>query len=67
VLTVAVAHAIVNGDSYGRAMKEFGRRYPAAGYGGSFFRRPSSMPSTNGSRCGFKGLTRTARPAGSDL
>lgn len=37
VLTVAVAHAILQGCSYFDAVREFGRRYPNAGYGGSFF------------------------------
>jgi ADP-ribosylglycohydrolase len=36
VLTVATAHAIVSGASYGSEYKRLGRRYPAAGYGGSF-------------------------------
>ena len=38
VLTVAVADAILNGRSYKEAILDFGRRYPNAGYGGSFFR-----------------------------
>jgi ADP-ribosylglycohydrolase len=38
VLTVATAHAILNGSSYGDAYREFGRRHPDAGYGGSFRR-----------------------------
>ncbi|MCB9419773.1 MAG: ADP-ribosylglycohydrolase family protein [Ardenticatenaceae bacterium] len=37
VLTVAVAYAILNGIDYGEAIQDFGRRYPNAGYGGSFF------------------------------
>lgn len=37
VLTVAVAYAILNGLDYGEAIQDFGRRYPNAGYGGSFF------------------------------
>jgi ADP-ribosylglycohydrolase len=36
VLTVAVAHAILFGRSYKESLKEIGRRYPQAGYGGSF-------------------------------
>jgi ADP-ribosylglycohydrolase len=36
VLTVAVAHAILTGRSYRQALMEIGRRYPHAGYGGSF-------------------------------
>ena len=38
VLTVAVAHAILTGRSYRQALMEIGRRYPHAGYGGSFIR-----------------------------
>ena len=38
VLTVAVAHAICSKTEYQTALKEFGRRYPTAGYGGSFRR-----------------------------
>ncbi len=37
VLTVAVAHAILEGTDYASSFKFFGRRYPSAGYGGSFF------------------------------
>lgn len=36
VLTVAVADAILSGRSYLDAVRDFGRRYPHAGYGGSF-------------------------------
>ncbi len=36
VLTVAVAQAILDGRSYLDAIVEYGRRYPYAGYGGSF-------------------------------
>lgn len=42
VLTVAVAHAILAGTSYVDAIRRFGRRYPHAGYGGSFIRWLSS-------------------------
>jgi ADP-ribosylglycohydrolase len=38
VLTVAVAEAILTGRSYLDAVREIGRRYPGAGYGGSFIR-----------------------------
>jgi len=38
VLTVAVADAIINRAAYDRALKNFGRRYPFAGYGSSFYR-----------------------------
>ena len=37
VLTVATAHAILTGTPYDTAYREFGRRYPKAGYGGSFY------------------------------
>lgn len=37
VLTVATAHAILTGVPYGDAYREFGRRYPAADYGGRFY------------------------------
>ena len=37
VLTVAVAQAILNKTDYGLSMKEFGRKYPHAGYGISFY------------------------------
>ncbi len=36
VLTVAVASAILEGDSYAESIREFGRHYPDAGYGGRF-------------------------------
>lgn len=36
VLTVAVADAILNGKDYALTIREYGRRYPQAGYGGSF-------------------------------
>jgi ADP-ribosylglycohydrolase len=36
VPTVAVAHAILTGRSYLEAIREIGRRYPNAGYGGLF-------------------------------
>ena len=36
VLTVATAGAILRGAGYARYYKEFGRRYPGRGYGGSF-------------------------------
>ena len=38
VLTVAVADAILRGRSYLESIREIGRRYPYAGYGGSFIR-----------------------------
>jgi ADP-ribosylglycohydrolase len=36
VLTVAVAYAIVTGESYAFSIERFARRYPDAGYGGMF-------------------------------
>lgn len=38
VLTVAVARAILEDGDYLSALRELGRRYPDAGYGGSFMR-----------------------------
>ncbi len=37
VCTVAVAHAILEGTDYAAALRRYGRRYPAAGYGGRFY------------------------------
>lgn len=37
VLTVAVADSILNGKDYATTLKEYGRRYPDAGYGGMFY------------------------------
>jgi ADP-ribosylglycohydrolase len=37
VLTVAVADAILSGTPYAESIRRLGRRYPHAGYGGSFF------------------------------
>jgi ADP-ribosylglycohydrolase len=37
VLTVAVAHAILHGQDYGESIRDFGQRYPGAGYGASFY------------------------------
>ena len=36
VLTVATAHALLEGGDYETAYRSFGRRYPHAGYGGTF-------------------------------
>ncbi|TFG62906.1 MAG: ADP-ribosylglycohydrolase family protein, partial [Nitrospirales bacterium] len=38
VLTVAVADAILSGAPYVDSVRRIGRRYPGAGYGGSFIR-----------------------------
>ena len=37
VLTVAIADALLTGRSYRDAVRDWGRRYPRAGYGGAFF------------------------------
>ncbi len=37
VLTVAVAGAVRQGEDYGTALRQWGRRYPRAGYGGWFY------------------------------
>ncbi len=37
-MTVATAYAILHDGDYGGAYKLFGRRYPNAGYGGTFYR-----------------------------
>ena len=47
VLTVAIAHAILEQTDYASALMAYGRRYPDAGYGGSFYRwifEPSVQP-----------------------
>jgi ADP-ribosylglycohydrolase len=38
VLTVAVADCILNNKDYAKTLKEYGRKYPHAGYGGNFNR-----------------------------
>mgnify|MGYP006290844175 FL=1 len=38
VLTIAVAQAVMSGRSYVDAIRALGRKYPNAGYGGTFFR-----------------------------
>ena len=38
VLTIAVADCILHGKEYAVAFKEYGQRYPHAGYGGMFFK-----------------------------
>jgi ADP-ribosylglycohydrolase len=37
VLTVAVADAILRGQPYAQALRDFGRRYPDRGYGNNFY------------------------------
>lgn len=47
VLTIAVADAILKHTGYGEALKVYGRKYPNAGYGGSFYDwlfEPDSKP-----------------------
>lgn len=36
VLTIAIASAILHGEEYGPSLRTWARRYPHAGYGGSF-------------------------------
>ncbi len=38
VLTVAVADAVLHNLDFAQTLKEYGRRYPDAGYGGSFYK-----------------------------
>ncbi|GMH36722.1 hypothetical protein BSKO_04595 [Bryopsis sp. KO-2023] len=38
ILTLAVAEAVLKQEDYGSAIQKYGRRYPHAGYGGSFKR-----------------------------
>ncbi len=38
VLTVAVADCILHGKAYATTFREYGRRYPHAGWGGMFFK-----------------------------
>lgn len=37
VLTVAIADSLLSGKSYAAALKQWGRRYPQAGYGQNFY------------------------------
>ena len=37
VLTVAIADSIINNIDYAVKLREYGRRYPNAGYGGNFY------------------------------
>ena len=39
VLTVAVTSAVLHNADYGAALRSWARRYPYAGYGGSFIAR----------------------------
>jgi len=38
VMTIASAYSILNKVDYSESMRSFGRRYPNAGYGGSFMK-----------------------------
>jgi ADP-ribosylglycohydrolase len=38
VLSLAVAHALLEDRNYGQKLKKYGRMYPDAGYGGNFYR-----------------------------
>ena len=38
VLTIATAESILNKSSIAEAFQKYGRRYPNAGYGGTFYR-----------------------------
>jgi ADP-ribosylglycohydrolase len=38
VMTIAVADAILEQTDYARAMKQWGCKYPCAGYGGTFIK-----------------------------
>ncbi len=44
VLTIAIAKAILDDRNYTKAVLEIGRKYPHAGYGGSFIRWLHSTP-----------------------
>ncbi len=37
VMTIATAHALLEGGDYATSMRQFGRKYPGAGYGALFF------------------------------
>ncbi len=58
VLTVAIAHAILEGTDYASALRLYGRRYPAAGYGGKFYNwifRGSTGPyNSHGNGCAMR-------------
>jgi len=51
VLTVAVADAILTGRPYAQSLHEIGRRYPRAGYGGSFIDWPQEKGELRNSCC----------------
>jgi ADP-ribosylglycohydrolase len=47
VLTITIADAILNQTDYAKSLKNFGRKYPDAGYGGTFIEwifEPESKP-----------------------
>src|SRR5579885_938544 len=37
VLTIAIAHSILENERYVKLLKYYGRKYPDAGYGGKFY------------------------------
>lgn len=66
MMTIAIADALLHGKSYEEAMKEWGNKYPAAGYGGNFRHwlkgegRTTSAGNGSGMRIspvGFRGKT----------
>lgn len=52
VMTVATAYALLHGTDYAATYKKFGRRCPAAGYGGMFFDWLHSANSAPYNSCG---------------
>jgi len=60
VLTVATAYAILNRTSYETAYRDFGRRHPEAGYGGTFYRWLLSAEPRPYNSCGNGSAMRVA-------
>jgi ADP-ribosylglycohydrolase len=63
VMTVAVAHAILTDGDYRKSVLDFGRRYPAAGYGG-FFREWLHSPDPKPYNSWGNGSAMRASPVG---
>lgn len=63
VLTVAVAECILNGKDYVTKLKEYGRRYPDAGYGG-MFRKWLRDPASNAYNSYGNGSAMRVSPVG---
>ncbi|NNJ97406.1 MAG: hypothetical protein HKP12_09620 [Gammaproteobacteria bacterium] len=63
VLTVALADAILNNMDYDRVMREYYRRYPYAGYGGSFLQWACDPYAGPYNSCG-NGAAMRASPVG---